>query len=42
MRGYMGLTQSANGVVYLSGSQPINVLAFNEAWLKEGKAIGKE
>jgi formylglycine-generating enzyme required for sulfatase activity len=42
MRGYMGLTQSANGVIYLSGSQPINVLAFNEAWLKEGKAIGKE
>ena len=39
--GYMSLTQAANGVIYLSGSggAVINVLAFNEAWLKEGKPL---
>lgn len=37
--GYMSLTQAANGVIYLSGSGNLNVLAFNEAWLKEGKPL---
>jgi sulfatase modifying factor 1 len=40
MAGYMSLSQAANGVIYLSSGQGgagINVAAFNEAWLREGK-----
>jgi formylglycine-generating enzyme required for sulfatase activity len=38
--GYMALTQAANGVICLVGSGGrIRSVAFNEAWLKEGKAV---
>jgi len=41
--GYMSLTQAPNGVIYLLGpnkrSGRIHCVAFNEAWLKEGKPL---
>jgi hypothetical protein len=44
-RGYMSLAQAPNGVIYLLGpgvSNPrIHCVAFNEAWLKEGKPLEK-
>jgi hypothetical protein len=44
--GYMSLAQAPNGVIYLMGpsasSARINVAAFNEAWLKEGKPVEVE
>ena len=36
-RGYLSGAQAANGVIYLYGSQ-MSCVAFNEAWLKEGKS----
>jgi len=41
MGGYMFLAQAANGIIYLSGGEgsKFNVVAFNEAWLKEGKPL---
>jgi hypothetical protein len=36
--GYMALAQAPNGVIYLAGSR-LGVVAFNEAWLKEGKPV---
>lgn len=37
-RGYLSGAQAPNGVIYLYGSQMSSV-AFNEAWLKEGKPV---
>jgi formylglycine-generating enzyme required for sulfatase activity len=34
--GYMAAAQAPNGVIYLTGSR-LGCVAFNEAWLKEGK-----
>jgi len=36
--GYMSAAQAPNGVIYLLGTGPRSV-AFNEAWLKEGKPV---
>jgi formylglycine-generating enzyme required for sulfatase activity len=36
--GYMSLAQTDNGIIFLAGSR-MGCAAFNEAWLKEGKAI---
>jgi hypothetical protein len=36
--GYLALAQAPNGVVYLAGSR-LGCAAFNEAWLREGKAL---
>jgi sulfatase modifying factor 1 len=37
--GYMALAQAANGVIFLVGSR-MGAVAFNEAWFREGKALG--
>lgn len=40
--GYMALAQSPNGVIYHlgpSGGAPVRCVAYNEAWLKEGKPL---
>ena len=39
--GYMSLAQAPNGVIYLlgPGGSYIRCVAFNEAWLKEGKLL---
>jgi hypothetical protein len=37
--GYMSLAQARNGVIYLFGTR-MGCAAFNEAWLREGKALG--
>lgn len=40
--GYMALTQAANGLIYHlgpSGGNPVRCVAYNEAWLKEGKPV---
>jgi formylglycine-generating enzyme required for sulfatase activity len=39
--GYMSLAQGQNGVIYLFGPRGsrIDCVAFNEAWLKEGKPV---
>jgi formylglycine-generating enzyme required for sulfatase activity len=39
--GYMSLAQAPNGVIYLLGPNGSNIrcVAFNEAWLKEGKPV---
>ncbi|OAI55084.1 hypothetical protein AYO44_02795 [Planctomycetaceae bacterium SCGC AG-212-F19] len=39
--GYMSLAQGPNGVIYLLGPNGSNIrcVAFNEAWVKEGKPI---
>jgi hypothetical protein len=39
--GYMALAQAPNGVIYLAGSR-LGVVAFNEAWLREGKPLAAE
>jgi hypothetical protein len=36
--GYMSVAQSPTGVIYLNGSR-MGCAAFNEAWLREGKAV---
>jgi hypothetical protein len=36
--GYMALAQAPNGVIYLTGTR-LGVVAFNEAWLRQGKAL---
>ena len=36
--GYMQLAQAADATIYLFGSR-MGVVAFNEAWLREGKAL---
>ena len=41
-QGYMALAQASNGVIYHlgpSGSNPVRCVAYNEAWLKEGKPV---
>ena len=40
--GYMSLAQAPNGLIYhlgSSGGAPVRCVAYNEAWLKEGKPI---
>jgi len=40
--GYMSLAQAPNGLIYHlgpSGGAPVRCVAYNEAWLKEGKPI---
>lgn len=40
--GYMALAQAPNGVIYHhgpSGGGPVRCVAYNEAWLKEGKPV---
>ncbi len=40
--GYMAVAQAANGVIYHlgpSGGAPVRCVAYNEAWLKEGKPV---
>lgn len=36
--GYMSVAQAQNGIIYLCGSR-MGAAAFNEAWLREGKAV---
>jgi hypothetical protein len=36
--GYMALAQAPGGVIYLAGSR-MGCVAFNEAWLREGKPL---
>jgi hypothetical protein len=36
--GYMSVAQAPNGVIYLVGTQ-LTAVAFNEAWLGEGKPL---
>jgi formylglycine-generating enzyme required for sulfatase activity len=38
--GYMSVAQAPDGVIYLFGSR-MGCAAFNEAWLRAGKAVGK-
>jgi formylglycine-generating enzyme required for sulfatase activity len=41
-QGYMALAQAPNGLIYHlgpSGSNPVRCVAYNEAWLKEGKPV---
>jgi hypothetical protein len=41
-KGYMALAQAADGVIYhlgASGSNPVRCVAYNETWLKQGKAL---
>jgi hypothetical protein len=35
----MSLAQAPNGVIYLFGTR-MGCAGFNEAWLREGKALG--
>ena len=40
--GYMSLAQGPNGLIYHlgpSGGAPVRCVAYNEAWLKEGKPV---
>jgi formylglycine-generating enzyme required for sulfatase activity len=39
--GYMSVAQAPNGVIYLFGTR-MGCAAFNEAWLREGKAIPQQ
>ncbi|HKB05704.1 MAG TPA: SUMF1/EgtB/PvdO family nonheme iron enzyme, partial [Gemmataceae bacterium] len=41
VRGYMSAAQAPNGVIYVVGTKQ-TVVAFNEAWLKEGKAYPRK
>jgi hypothetical protein len=36
--GYMSVAQAPNGIIYLFGTR-MRCAAFNEAWLREGKAV---
>jgi formylglycine-generating enzyme len=36
--GYLSVAQAPNGVIYLFGTR-MSCAAFNEAWLREGKAV---
>ena len=37
--GYMSVAQAPNGVIYLFGTR-MGCAAFNETWLRKGKAVG--